>query len=249
MQPGAALIRQGLQSRVHAIFVSQATLQHVALQAAHGSDEEFQIIQAPKNLHRAFGGHLFHAFVKGFAFAHVGGVNPGKDFGLKLGKRLVVESIAERDGVADGKLTRVDDADDVSGIRHVYGVAVPGDETMGPRQTNFMAQSMMRDRHVAFESSGTHSQEGGAVSMSGIHVRLDFEHVGAERRCDGVDDDFAPIRSVSRSRQGRGCHVHKGVEEIFNPEVRQRGRKKDGRHVTGEKGLVRIGIAGHFQEF
>ena len=78
--------------------------------------------EAPKNLHRAFLGHLHHTLVKCLALADIGRMDPSEHLRLKLRQRLKVKSVAHRNGIANGKGSRIDDADDVAGIGHIYRV-------------------------------------------------------------------------------------------------------------------------------
>jgi hypothetical protein len=97
---------------------------------------------------------------------------------LALGHGLV------DDGVADGE-AGVDQTDHVAGIGIVEGRAIPGHQGRRPRQPQLaldLAPVDVLHHLVAFEAARADADERQTVAVLGIHIRLDLEDIGAERR-------------------------------------------------------------------
>src|SRR5512145_944432 len=79
------------------------------------------------------------------------------------------------EGVADGKIAVVGNAQDVSGKGFVDDFAFVGKEFVGPRQAYGPAALGVDEVHAALEAPGANSQKGHAVAVPGVHVGLNFE--------------------------------------------------------------------------
>ncbi len=86
----------------------------------------------------------------------------------------------------------------------------------------------MIDFHIAREFSGTDAQEGHAVAVRLVHVRLDLEYECREafvKRGDG----FAVCDTRERGRR----QFQKTLEERFHAEIRQCGAEENRGELTG----------------
>src|SRR5262249_40804065 len=84
------------------------------------------------------------------------------------------------DRVADREEARVRQTNDVAGIRLFYGFPTLSKQLVGPGKSDLLPMSRVDDLHVALELPGADSQEGDAVPMEGVHVRLDLEDESGE---------------------------------------------------------------------
>src|SRR4051812_20559974 len=93
-----------------------------------------------------------------------------------------------------------DECDNVAGKGLVDGFALVRKQFVRTRKPNPFSTSGVGDAHVAFKFSGTHADEGNAITMFRVHVGLNLEHESGEGRM--LPRDFTG-RGVPGSRGGR----------------------------------------------
>ena len=119
-------------------------------------------------------------------------------------------------------------ANDVAGVRRLCMLPVGGHEGYCLRQLDRLAQPQVHDAHALAIPARTDTHERYPVSMSGVHVRLDLEHKTGEAIFHGFDG-----AAVTGARQRRRRHLDKLVEQLPDPEVRERGAEEHGRLPGG----------------
>src|SRR5687768_3806611 len=82
--------------------------------------------------------------------------------------------------IANSKLPGIHEADDVTRKRLLDRFALAAEESIRPRRTNLVPLSLVDDHHVFLEQAGANAQEGDAVAMPLVHVRLNLEDEAAE---------------------------------------------------------------------
>mmetsp|Transcript_21737 Transcript_21737/g.49411 ORF Transcript_21737/g.49411 Transcript_21737/m.49411 type:complete len:296 (+) Transcript_21737:60-947(+) len=127
-------VPDGLHVRVHAVLVLQPGLDHLKLELSHGGQDEGSpsiVVALAEGLDRSLLQQLVDALLEGFVGGGVGVADVGEFFGAEAGdagkgdpRRTRVERIA------DGEISRIVDADDVSGIRHVQRLSILPEEQL-----------------------------------------------------------------------------------------------------------------------
>src|SRR5882672_10183729 len=250
VEPRAAFVAELRLRRLDVVFVAQAVLEHIELQLADRRDDRFvgRAVLGPQALHRALGDQLVHALVERFALREVARRDAREDLGLELRQRLVLETAAHRDRVADAVRVAADHADDVAGKRFVERVALLRDHAVRARETHVAVEAMVVHDEIAPETAGTHAEERETVAMAAIHVGLDLEHVRAERRLDRIEHRLGAVGQVDRPRPGRRRERAERIEERLDAEVGQRGTEIGRRDFAAQEGFARERIAGDFEQ-
>ena len=107
---------------------------------------------------------------------------------------------AER--VTDGENTRIENADDISGISLVNDLTALSHQLLRLGQTDLLAALDMVDFHSGLKFTGTDAHESDTVTVRLIHIRLDLKYEGGEIRSERID--HAVCRS---SRKRRSRHI------------------------------------------
>ena len=105
--------------------------------------------------------------------------------------------------------------------------------------------------HAAPELARAKPQEGHAVAVVRVHVRLNLEDEAGDRIVSGMDRDRLALALGLLVARRRGIQLQ-GAEQFGHAEMAQRRTVHDRRHVAGEEGLLvelRQQAGGHFQAF
>src|SRR6476619_2643602 len=96
-------------------------------------------------------------------------------------------------------------------------------------EADLLAALRVSDDHVALEFSRADADEGNAVTMPRVHVRLDLEHEAGEPGRLRIDDF-----SVRLTRARLGGVREETVEEHLHAEIVDRAAEKDRRELAVE---------------
>src|SRR5439155_24448957 len=78
--------------------------------------------------------------------------------------------------VADAESVMPNETDDIAGIGLVQCFAFVAEKFMRTGKTHLLRGARVVHRHVALEFAGANADEGDAVAMFRVHVRLNFEN-------------------------------------------------------------------------
>ena len=139
---------------------------------------------------------------------------------------------AFREGVPDADGPVVVDADDVAGVGRLHVLAVRGHEGQRVGDLHVPPDAHVTHFRALGERPGTDAQEGDAVAVVRVHVRLDLEHETGERGLGRIHR--ARLR---RPRQRRRRVRHEVVQQFLHAEVvdRRPGIKRKRYTVAGKQ--------------
>ena len=110
--------------------------------------------------------------------------------------------VGRTERVTDGENTRIENADDISGISLLNDFTALGHQLLRLGQTDLFASLDMVDFHAGLELTGTDAHERDTVTVRLIHIRLDLKYEGGEIRSERIN--HAVCRS---SRKRRSRHI------------------------------------------
>ena len=110
--------------------------------------------------------------------------------------------VGRTERVTDGENTRIENADDISGISLVNDLTALSHQLLRLGQTDLLAALNMVDFHSGFKLTGTDAHESDTVTVRLVHIRLDLKYEGGEIRSERID--HAVCRS---SRKRRSRHI------------------------------------------
>ena len=110
--------------------------------------------------------------------------------------------VGRTERVTDGENTRIENADDISGISLVNDLTALSHQLLRLGQTDLLAALDMVDFHSGLKFTGTDAHESDTVTVRLIHIRLDLKYEGGEIRSEWID--HAVCRS---SRKRRSRHI------------------------------------------
>ena len=159
----------------------------------------------------------------------------------------MLEAPVAGERVADSIEVAADQSDHVAGKGLFQRRPLLCHHAVGPRQTNFLPQTMVAHDQIRFIAPRADADEGDAIAVPAIHVRLDLEDEGAEGSV-GIAGPLIAVRQVDRARGRRRSQVDESVEERLETEVRQ-SRAEEGRgDLSLQEGLLAVGISRHLQQ-
>ncbi len=85
------------------------------------------------------------------------------------------------------KMPGIEDADDVAGVAVLDEGALLGEELHRVGEADVALQADVEHLHPALEAAGADAEEGDAVAVRAVHVRLDLEDEAAEAIVVGRD--------------------------------------------------------------
>mmetsp|Transcript_21740 Transcript_21740/g.49425 ORF Transcript_21740/g.49425 Transcript_21740/m.49425 type:complete len:639 (+) Transcript_21740:60-1976(+) len=235
-------VPDGLHVRVHAVLVLQPGLDHLKLELSHGGQDEGSpsiVVALAEGLDRSLLQQLVDALLEGFVGGGVGVADVGEFFGAEAGdagkgdpRRTRVERIA------DGEISRIVDADDVSGIRHVQRLSILPEEQL--RLCQIVAFVVFAAAVSYFQPPGVRPghdpDERQAIPVLGIEVRLRLENESGElvvaRLHGGLLRLIFAVPHQRLPHGGRRPHGHEFIQKELHPEVVHGGPEE-------ERGLVR----------
>ena len=110
--------------------------------------------------------------------------------------------VGRTERVTDGENTRIENADDISGISLVNDLTALSHQLLRLGQTDLLAALDMVYFHSGLKFTGTDAHESDTVTVRLIHIRLDLKYEGGEIRSERID--HAVCRS---SRKRRSRHI------------------------------------------
>ena len=110
--------------------------------------------------------------------------------------------VGRTERVTDGENTRIENADDISGISLVNHLSFTCHHLLRLGKTHILSSLHMINTHTGLKFSGTDSHECNSVSVGFVHIRLDLKYEGGEIRSERID--HAVCRS---SRKRRSRHI------------------------------------------
>ena len=114
-------------------------------------------------------------------------------------------------------------ADDIPGICLLHIGPVLGHEDSGICNDDLLADPVVHNLHPPPEGSRTDPQEGNAITMGGVHIRLNFEYKPRKGFFMGRHSP-RHRRSFRRSRR----HLYKGIEQFPYSKVIDSAPEKQG---------------------
>ena len=110
--------------------------------------------------------------------------------------------VGRTERVTDGENTRIENADDISGISLVNDLTALSHQLLRLGQTDLLTALNMVYFHSCLKLTGTDAHESDTVTVRLIHIRLDLKYEGGEIRSERID--HAVCRS---SRKRRSRHI------------------------------------------
>ena len=98
---------------------------------------------------------------------------------------------AER--VTDGENTRIENADDISGIGLVYDLPLGGHHGLGLGQPHLLARLHMIILRIPLKFPGADAHKGQSIPMGLVHVGLNLEHKGGKIRGESVHNALVTL--------------------------------------------------------
>ena len=175
------LIGQVFQTDFHIIFIFQTVFQHVKLQDTHNAhDDLFHTgVELLEDLDGALLGDLVDALDELFSFHRIQLPYPGKMLRREGGNALIGELFPRcAHGISDGKNTRVENADDVTGISLVNDLPLLSHKLLRLGQAKLLATLHMVHFFRGIEFAGADAHESDPVSVGPVHVGLNLEYKG-----------------------------------------------------------------------
>ena len=195
------------------------------LEPADASEDRHRITTAVLGEHvdHAFLGKLRERPVELLVLLRIGVADLYEVLRRQGGQGRITDRLAHEDGVADLKVGRVDHADDVPGEGLLEGLPLPPEAPGGVVQGQRLAGAGVGHLHAAGELTRADPDEGVAVAVAGVHVRLDLEDQAGE-----VILDLAQLPVFAGAGIGRRREFDDRVEQQLYTEVGQ-GRTEEDR--------------------
>ena len=108
--------------------------------------------------------------------------------------------VGRTERVTDGENTRIENADDISGISLVNDLTALSHQLLRLGQTDLLAALDMVDFHSGLELTGTDAHESDTVTVRLIHIRLNLKYEGGEIRSERIDHTVCRSSRKRRSR-------------------------------------------------
>ena len=144
--------------------------------------------------------------------------------------------------VSVSPISKVVDADHVSGATALHDRPLLRHERGGVREPDLLAGPHVEDLHAAFEPPRADAEKRQAISVRLVHVRLDLEYECAERRRrrDGA--------LVAHPSARRGHQLAEGLEEGLEAEIVHRAAEEHRRQIARQEALLVEGVARRVEE-
>ena len=108
--------------------------------------------------------------------------------------------VGRTERVTDGENTRIENADDISGISLVNDLTALSHQLLRLGQTDLLAALNMVYFHSCLKLTGTDAHESDTVTVRLIHIRLDLKYEGGEIRSERIDHTVCRSSRKRRSR-------------------------------------------------
>ena len=108
--------------------------------------------------------------------------------------------VGRTERVTDGENTRIENADDISGISLVNDLTALSHQLLRLGQTDLLAALNMVYFHSGFKLTGTDAHESDTVTVRLIHIRLNLKYEGGEIRSERIDHTVCRSSRKRRSR-------------------------------------------------
>ena len=169
--------------------------------------------------------------------------DPLQDFRGEVGQAREADGPGLRQAVAHPQDAVVGDADDIAGESLLGQFAVGGEEHDRRVDRQLAAGVLHLELHAARELARAQAQEGDAVTVVGVHVRLDLEDEAGHLRI--ARDDVSGVATLGRGhRLGRRGVGAEAGQQLVNAEVAQGRAEEHWGHVALEEGLGVEGFRG-----
>ena len=189
-------VGQALHPQLHAVFAAHTVFKHVELQGAHHAHYNVLIAAAGEleDLDGALLGDLLHTLDELLALHGVLGRYGAEQLRLKGRDTGIAELLPRHgDGVPDGEDTRVEHADDISGIGLVYDLPLGGHHGLGLGQPHLLVRLHMIILCIPLKFPGADAHKGQSIPMGLVHVGLNLEHKGGKIRGESVHHAFVTL--------------------------------------------------------
>jgi hypothetical protein len=239
LDPASIPVGHGLKARKDAIFVLQPVEENVELKRPDGTHDRGRAghPMLVEHLNRTLLGEFVEALVELFAAERIGELDPREVLRRKGGNGLEDGRTPRGEGIPDPKAPAVVDPHHIPGPGGLHRLAFLAKKLLGLGQPERLPRAHIGDRGSRYEAPRADPYEGQAISMLGVHIRLNLENEPGEPVVFGVNP---PLARVPRGRRGGG--FQEASEEGFDPEVGQCTPEEGGRHPSGgEPGRIQIG--------
>ena len=187
---------------------------------------------------------MIETFAKPFELTGVGALKPGEDFGCEAGDFAVNDFFIFREGIAHAEFAMADETDDIAGVGDIHRLTIATEKFMGTGETNLLAGLGVKDGHVALEFAGADANEGEAIAMTRIHIRLNLEDESGKTRIGRFDRD-----AIGGASARGGGVFEETIEEELNAEIIHGAAEKDGGEFAGFDRFAGEGGAGVLEHF
>ena len=233
------LVRRGGQLGRRTELGFEPMGEHLELQLTDGGEDRSGVadVGVAQHLHDTLLVELRQALAELLEPSRVLRSGRHEHLGCEAGDAGEVDRLAVVERVAEVQLGGVDEPDHVTRERLVHRGALGTEDRRRVLRGEGPPGALIGQGHAALEPTGADAHERDAVSMGPIHVRLHLEHEGRARR---VERALAAIDGRTW-RRGRG-EIDHCIEQVADPEVRERRADEDRRRAAGEeRGKVDIG--------
>ena len=192
-QPADHLPRALLDDDLRAVLGLQAVFQHLELQRPDRAEQGCAAVGRFEKLGHAFSNKLVQTGAEAFRGAGAAAADGGEALGREDRDLVELDRGIRGQRVADFKRLVAHQADHVAGEGLVDDLAFLGEQLLRIRQADLLGAGAVPDLHVALELAGDDADEGHAVPVLRVHVRLDLEDEAAEALVLGLDHRFARL--------------------------------------------------------
>ena len=190
---------QGFEPGFHPIFVLQPVLDNLQLQLTHGRQDRITLalVGVIEHLDGPFFAQLVHPLAETLEGRRVGIAQPGKDLRAEAGNPFVFNARAHIEGIADGKHTRIIEADHIAWIGIFHHFPVLAKQLLGSGEADGAAAAGVLHRHVLLKLAATDPHKGNPVTVARIHVGLQLEDKATKTWPQGIN---RPLAGLARHR-------------------------------------------------
>ena len=227
LDPACLMDLDRLVAALGAVFVLQTVLDDLELQGSDRADDLAPVHPAREQLRDAFVHQLVDTLGQLLELHRIGVLDVAEQLGREARNAGESQRLAFGEGVADLKVTRVVQPDDVAGVCLVDHRFFLGHEGRGRRELDRFARRHVQVGLVALEATRADFQKRDPVAVVRVHVRMDLEHESGQFLLVGRHVALERMRLAGRRRD-----MDEAVEQLADSEIVQCAAEKDRRDLA-----------------